>query len=130
MTQDILPTVLELCGAPSIDDRPLDGVSLVPVLQDPTAALDRRTLFWHYPHYGNQGGAPSGAIRDGDWKLVEWFEDDSVELFDLATDPGETTNLAPEHPHTAARLRSMLRGWRLGVGAAMPTPNPEPTPAP
>ena len=130
VTQDILPTVLELCHVPAIDDRPLDGVSLVPVLRDPSASLDRETLFWHYPHYGNQGGAPSGAVRDGDWKLVEWFEDGSVELFDLATDPGEATNLAEVRPEVADRLRARLHGWRFGIDAAMPTPNPEPVPAP
>ena len=125
VTQDLLPTVLDLADLSPIDDRIMDGVSLVPVLRDPERSLDRTTLYWHYPHYGNQGGAPSGAIRDGDWKLIEWFEGGSLELFDLAVDPGETTDLATERPEVAARLHAMLQGWRLGVDAAMPRPNPE-----
>lgn len=129
VTQDILPTVLELAGLPAIEDRSLDGVSLVPVLRDPAASLGRDRLFWHYPHYGNQGGAPAGAVREGDWKLVEWFEDDSVELFDLGADPGEMTDLAAARPEVADRLRALLHGWRLGIDAAMPTPNPEPVEA-
>ncbi|MBQ72639.1 MAG: sulfatase [Planctomycetaceae bacterium] len=124
-SHDFLPTVLELCGIESASERPLDGRSIVPLLGDPDASDPARVLHWHYPHYGNQGGAPSGAIREGDWKLIEWFEDDSVELYDLANDPGERTNLVRNRPEVAEHLRKSLQAWREGVDAVMPTPNPE-----
>lgn len=124
-SNDFLPTMLELCGVVSPDPRPLDGRSFVPSLRSPDEDRGRRALHWHYPHYGNQGGAPSGAIRDGDWKLIEWFENDPVELYDLSSDPGERRNLAVAHPEVADRLREALRAWRTGVDAAMPTPNPD-----
>jgi len=82
-----------------------------------------RPLFWHFPHYTNQGGKPAGAIRDGDWKLVEQYEDGSVELYNLARDFGETTNLANQQPERAAELRSKLRDWRQRVGAQTNTAN-------
>ncbi len=87
--------------------------------------MPARTLYWHFPNYTNQGGRPAGAIRDGDWKLVEQFEAGSVELFDLAHDSGETNNLAPAEPARADELRHKLQTWRASVGARMPTPNPE-----
>ena len=124
-SHDFLPTMLELCGIGGESPRPLDGRSLVPLLRDPEAGDRGRVLHWHYPHYGNQGGAPSGAIREGDWKLIEWFEDDSIELFDLAEDPGERNNLAEERSEVADRLKKALEAWRQRVGAAMPRPNPE-----
>ena len=95
------------------------------MLEDPRGKDVPRDLFWHYPHYGNQGGAPSGAIRSGDLKLIEWFEDGRIELFDLASDPGERLDLAPQRPDEVRRLSAALAGWRLGVDAAMPRPNPE-----
>ena len=124
-SNDFLPTVLELCGIRTESPSPLDGRSIVPLLRDPTVEDTGRILHWHYPHYGNQGGAPSGAIREGDWKLIEWFEDDSIELYDLSEDPGERTNLADHRPEVAGRLRKALTAWRLEVDAAMPTANPE-----
>jgi arylsulfatase A-like enzyme len=91
--------------------------------------LADRALFWHYPHYGNQGGAPSAAIRRGDHKLIEWFEEDKVELFNVVTDPGETKNLAAEQPELAAKLRSELHAWQKEVGAKATLPNPAYDPA-
>ncbi|MDG1361391.1 MAG: sulfatase [Phycisphaerales bacterium] len=122
---DLLPTILDLCGVEPDADRPIDGRSLRPMLEDPRGKDVPRDLFWHYPHYGNQGGAPSGAIRSGDLKLIEWFEDGRIELFDLASDPGERVDLAPQRPDEVRRLSAALAGWRLGVDAAMPRPNPE-----
>ncbi len=127
-SSDLLPTILDLCGVEPGVARPIDGRSFRSLLEDPRSASAPRDLFWHYPHYGNQGGAPSGAIRSGNLKLIEWFEDGRIELFDLATDPGERIDLAPERPDEVRRLSASLSGWRLGVDAAMPRPNPEHVP--
>jgi arylsulfatase A-like enzyme len=125
ITTDLYPTILELTGLPAMPAQHQDGVSLVPLLRG--AAFDRGSpLFWHYPHYGNQGGAPGGAIRQGDWKLIEWYEDGSLELFDLASDVGEKTNLAASNPARTAELHTRLKAWRTQVKAVMPTPNPNP----
>ncbi len=118
---DFMPTVLEATGARGAGLE-LDGTSLVPVLGG--KPLAERPLFWHYPHYGNQGGAPASAIRRGDWKLIEWLEDGSIELFDVAHDIGETRELSRTHPERAARLHAELKAWRTQVGARMPRPNP------
>ena len=97
-------------------------MSLVPLLYG--RRLRAAPLFWHYPHYGNQGGSPSGAIRDGDWKLVEWYEDGSLELFNLRDDLAEKKNLAAENADKVKELQGKLAAWRTSVGAKMPTPNP------
>src|SRR6185312_11050050 len=91
---DFFPTLLEAAGAKPQPGQTLDGRSLMPLLKG--GESPERALFWHYPHYGNQGGAPGAAIRRGDWKLIEWLEDGRVELFDLAADPGEQIDLAAE----------------------------------
>ena len=121
ISMDFYPTLLELAGLPLNPKQHLDGLSLMPLLRD--GALARRPLFWHYPHYGNQGGAPCGAVRDGDWKLIEWYEDKHLELFDLKTDPGEQQNLAASEPEKAKALQTKLETWRQSVKAIMPTPN-------
>ena len=97
----------------------LDGVSLLPLLKG--ATLQRGPLYWHYPHYGNQGGAPGGAVRDGDWKLIEWYEDNRCELFNLRQDIGEKANLAEANPDKVKELRDKLVTWRKTVQAVMPT---------
>jgi arylsulfatase A-like enzyme len=122
ITPDLYPTLLELAGLPLLPEQHRDGVSLRPLLEG--LALKRGPLFWHYPHYGNQGGAPGGAVRDGDWKLIEWYEDDTLELFNLRDDPGETRDLAPEDPAKVQELRAKLIAFRNDVNAIMPTPNP------
>ncbi len=101
----------------------MDGASLASLLRgrgDPK----REALYWHYPHYSNQGGTPSGAIRMGDWKLIESFEDGRLELYNLKDDLGETRNLALREPKIREHLRANLARWRHSVNAAMPTPNP------
>jgi arylsulfatase A-like enzyme len=120
---DFYPTILEIAGLPARPGQHVDGVSMVPLLKG--RELDRGPLFWHYPHYGNQGGAPAGAVRDGDWKLVEWFEDGRIELFNLRADIGEKRDLARAEPAKAARLHATLKRWRAEVGAKMPEPNPK-----
>ena len=119
---DFFPTLLEAAGAKSQPGQTLDGTSLVPLLKGGT--LPERALFWHYPHYGNQGGAPSSAVRRGDWKLIEWAEENRAELFNLAQDIGEQTNLADKEPQRVASLRAELAAWQKQVGAKFPSPNP------
>jgi len=110
-----------------IPKQHIDGVSLVPLLQGKT--LDRGPLYWHYPHYSNQGGGPGGAVRDGDWKLIEWYEDGRLELFNLRTDIGEKNNLAASNPDKVKALHEKLIAWRKSVNAVMPLPNPNYDPA-
>lgn len=119
---DFFPTFLEAAGARPAPGQVLDGRSLVGVLKG--GSLPERALFWHYPHYGNQGGAPTAAVRRGDWKLIEWMEDGRVELFNLAQDLSESTDLAAREPDRVARLRTELHAWQKEVGALFPTRNP------
>ncbi|MBS1813364.1 MAG: hypothetical protein JSS87_00650 [Acidobacteria bacterium] len=87
-------------------------------------SLDREYLCWHYPHYAPQGGTPAGAIRQGDWKLLEFFEDGHLELYNLREDPGEQNDFASVFPERVRDMHSRLVRWRKRVGALMPTPNP------
>lgn len=124
---DFMPTVLRMAGAgPALE--PCDGLDLTTLLQGGSAP-QRDTLYWHYPHYSDQGGTPGGAIREGDWKLIEFFEDDHMELYNLALDPGEQYNFASSFADKAFVLREKLRAWRASVNAAMPSPNPGHNPA-
>lgn len=121
---DLMPTLLEAAGIDSAKAiGPLDGVSLVKTLGgDP---LPARTLYWHFPHYTNQGSRPAGAMREGNWKLVEDYERSSAELYDLALDPGETLDLAAAEPERVTKMRSKLAAWRVSVGAQEMEPNPQ-----
>jgi len=101
-----------------------DGLKLTPLLKDPSAKLDRKALHFHYPHYYSTT-TPVSAIRSGDWKLLEYYEDNRVELFNLKEDLGETKDLANQHPQRTAQLRKQLQRWRDEVGAQEPRPNPE-----
>jgi arylsulfatase A len=120
---DYYPTMLEIAGQSVPAGQAPDGVSLVPLLKSGRRPR-RDTLYWHYPHYSNQGGRPAGAIRQGNWKLIEFYDADQVELYDLAKDPGERDDLARKSPDRAAKLRGMLQEWRRSVNADMPRPNP------
>ena len=120
---DFYPTLLQLAGLPPRPAQHLDGESIVPLLKGGVLAV--RPLFWHYPHYSNQGGAPHGAVRLGDFKLIEWYEDMGVELFNLKDDLGEQRDLAKANPTKAAELTKLLHDWRRQVNAQMPTPNPD-----
>lgn len=124
---DFFPTLLEAANAKPQTGQVLDGVSLVPLFKGDT--LPERALFWHYPHYGNQGGAPSAAIRRGDWKLIEWLEDGHLELFNVAQDLAEKNNLAAQEKERVTALRSELHAWQKEVGAKFPIPNPHYDPA-
>lgn len=110
---DIVPTLLSLAGIAS--ETRFDGVDLL----QPEAA-DGRALAWHFPHYHGNLWRPGGAIRDERYKLIEFFEDGALELYDLKADPGETRDLASQRPDVAEKLRARLRTWRQQVGARMP----------
>ncbi len=119
---DFFPTMLELAGLPLQPKQHVDGISLVPMLKGTTQP--DRTLFWHYPHYGNQGGEPSSIIRKSGWKLIHYHEDGRDELYNLAKDTGEQSNLATKHPEKTMALRKELDAWLKETGARMPIPNP------
>ena len=119
---DFYPTLLELAGLPKLPQQHQDGASFVKSLRGEKQS--RGPVFWHYPHYGNQGGAPYGAVRAGDFKLIEWYEDMRVELYDLKKDLGEQHDLAKENPVKAAELTKLLHDWCKQVDVKMPTPNP------
>jgi len=117
---DLCPTICALAKA--TPPATLDFQDLSPVLFGQKAL--NRPLFWHQPHYMNQGGRPAGVVREGDWKLIEQYEDGSLELYNLAKDPGETTDLAAAEPARVAALRGKLEAWRRGVGAEPTKANP------
>ncbi|MHC5026336.1 MAG: sulfatase [Planctomycetota bacterium] len=121
ISNDFFPTILELTGADATTKAHADGTSLVSLLSGAVTTLDRDALYWHYPHYGNQGFAPGGAMRAGNWKLIENYEDGSLELYDLSTDPGEATNLVQVLEERSTSMRDRLHDWRLAVGGVMPT---------
>ncbi len=112
ISTDWMPTLLELAGVASPGN--LDGASLAGLITrgEPPAP---RSLFWHFPHYTNQGGRPAGAIRDRDWKLIEHYEDGRCELFDLSLDIGETKDVSASEPTRVAELRGKLEAWRRAV---------------
>jgi len=118
ITMDLYPTLLEMAGLKVPAGHVVDGMSLAPLLRG-SGGLSRAALFWHYPHYHPGGATPYGAVRRGDLKLIESYEDGSLELYDLARDAGESENLA------ARELRDLLAEWRRSVGAQMPAPNPD-----
>jgi len=122
-TPDFYPTILALAGLEPIPEQHQDGVSILPLLRE-TGRPERDAIFWHYPHYGNQGGTPGSAVRVGDHKLIEFFEDGRLELYNLRADVGETHDLAPEMPRLRERLRQHLHAWRDRVEARIPQPNP------
>jgi len=126
ITVDFYPTLAEIAGARVPVDQILDGVSIRTLFEGET--LPARPLFWHFPGYlqayGRRGAwrtTPAGAIRQGDWKLIEFFEDGRRELYHTGKDIGETKNLLKTEPDTAKRLHTLLANWRTRVSAPMPT---------
>jgi arylsulfatase A-like enzyme len=124
MSIDYLPTIVDFCVADTDGRFSFDGQSLRQQLQRPEQADLSRTLFWQYPHYGNQGGAPGAAVLQDGWKLIEWFEDERFELFRVYEDTGEQRNVAAEHPRVVTSLRSQLQDWQVLVGAKRSAVNP------
>lgn len=126
ITMDLYPTLLEIIGEKKAGQKSVDGVSLVSLLRG-GGKLQRDELFWHYPHYQHYqlgGTKPYGAIRKGDFKLIEFFDDMRVELYNLREDIGELHDLAGTLPPKVEELRTRLHAWRKEVGAQMPTRNP------
>ena len=125
---DFYPTMLEMAGVRPKPGQIIDGVSLAPVLRQ-ESGLNRDAMYWHYPHYHPGGAHPYGAIRDSDYRLIEFYEDGKLELYDLNHDLGETRDLSEAMPGRTAQLHEKLRAWRKHVDAQMPTPNPDYDPA-
>lgn len=126
-TTDFFPTFLELAGLPLQPEHHRDGVSLVPLLKG--KALPPRPLFWHYPHYGNQGGTPGSSVVFGNYKLIEFLEDGSTRLYNLQSDFSETHDLSEEQPEIREQLLLLLHGWQRDVNALFPAVNPDGLPA-
>ena len=122
VSMDFFPTMLDLAGLPVQPKLHADGQSLLSQLRGNGAGS--RTLYWHYPHYHGSSWKPGASIRDGDWKLIEFYHHDKVELYNLANDIGEQKNLATRQPKKTAELRAKLRAWQKSMKAKMPVPNP------
>lgn len=125
---DLFPTFVELAGAKPVEKQPVDGVSLVPLFKDPKATLPRDAIYQHFPGYLGAGAGswrttPVGTIQAGDWKLMEFFEDGRLELYNLREDIGETQNLAAKQPEKVKELHEKMKAWRASVNAPMPTRN-------
>jgi arylsulfatase A-like enzyme len=116
MSTDFFPTFVKAAGSKPKGTGPIDGVDLMPLLKGEDS-LERDALFWHYPHYSNQGGFPSGAIRMGNWKMIERYEDGQVHLYDLAKDASEHEDLSRVHPERVSKMRKKLHQWYEEVGA-------------
>lgn len=123
ISMDFFPTMLDLAGLPLQPKLHVDGRSLLSQLKGNDAG--QRTLHWHYPHYHGSSWKPGASIRDGDWKLIEFYHYKNFELYNLAKDPGERTNLAKRNPSKAAELRAKLSAWQKQMKAKMPVPNPD-----
>ena len=131
---DFYPTIVETVDSGRVeqDSTTLDGISIMPLLKQ-TGTLEREAVYWHYPHYNPIGGYPYGAVREGDWNLIEVYGDMHIELYNMKDDISETKDLAATKPDVAATLREKLNDWRISVDAQMPRPNPDfrpKTPAP
>ena len=123
VSMDFFPTMLDLAGLPAQPKLHADGQSLVKQLKGDESG--HRTLYWHYPHYHGSTWKPGASIRDGDWKLIEFYHYKNFELYNLADDPGEQKDLAQSNPKKAAELRTKLATWQKQLKAKMPVPNPD-----
>ncbi len=121
-TADLLPSFCDM-AAVDLPGQPIDGSTIVPLLRGDVTKLNRDAIYFHYPHYHHS--RPAGAIRQGDWKLIEFFDDGQVELYNLADDLGETKDVAARQPQRAQQMQQHLAAWRKNVAARMPSPNPD-----
>jgi arylsulfatase A-like enzyme len=119
---DFFPTILEYAGLPQALQKQKDGVSLMPLLRGNN--IKKRMLYWHYPHYGNQGGEPSSTVLAGDWKLIYYHEGGRNELYNLKMDESESQPLNDQYPNQVKDLQTQLDKWLVEVKAKMPTPDP------
>jgi arylsulfatase A-like enzyme len=118
ISTDFYPSILEMAGLPSQPVQHKDGLSFVSALKG--EPFEGKAIFWHFPHYSNHGmQSPGGAVRVGDYKLLEYFENKSVQLFNLKEDPGEQKDLSREQPKKARQLLTRLQAWRKDVAARM-----------
>lgn len=122
VSQDLFPTLLSLADLSPDPDIPLDGKDLGPLLQGQVSSV-RDTFYWHYPHYHGSQWKPGAAIRAGDWKLLEFYEDEKIELYNLKEDIGETTDLSRQEPEKTAALLKALHDWQKKMGAKFPLEN-------
>ncbi len=121
---DFFPTILHYANLNLLSNQHIDGISLRPLIEKGKKPKER-ALYWHYPHYGNQGGDPSSIIRKGDWKLIHYYEDGKNELYNLKTDSSEKINLVDIHPRISNQLYANLKKWLVSVGAKYPIPDPD-----
>ena len=117
---DLYPTILDLLDLDLLPEQHLDGISLKSIIES-AGHLDSRPLFWHYPHYGNQGGEPSSVIQEGHWKLIHYWEDERDELYYLLSDIHEDQNVLDQHPEVAARLNDQLQRHLSELNANLPS---------
>jgi arylsulfatase A-like enzyme len=129
VSTDIFATILGLAGLPAMPDQHVDGVDLAPLLEGKTSKLAREALYFHMPHYHHINTmGPAGAIRAGDYKLIEVFETGKKELYNLRKDIGESHDLTAEKPELVTKLSRMLEQWRQDTGSKIATVNPDYTP--
>ena len=121
ISTDFYPTLLALAGLPAKPEQHRDGIDIASVLKG-DAAPARDTLYWHYPHYHGSTWAPGGAMREGDWKLIEFFDEGTAELYDLKSDLSERKNLAASEPARVQAMRAKLAAWRAETAAYLPIP--------
>jgi arylsulfatase A-like enzyme len=125
ISNDLYPTCLAACGLPALPNQHVDGLDLCQLIQGKATGLNRQSLFWHFPHYNEHpSSVPCSVIRKGSWKLIETFDPERLELYNLDQDLSETTNLATAQPAKLAELHNELAAWRESVGAEMMQPNP------
>ena len=124
ISMDYYPTLMELAGinTEEIRKQTVDGKSLLPLMEQ--KVIDREAIFWHYPHYHQEGGVPYSAVRQGNFKLIQNYETDSYELYDLKNDVGETQNIVDSHPEVFQKLKTKLDNWKVEVDAQYPKLNP------
>lgn len=130
ISTDFFPTILEAAQLGQLPKQHIDGKSFLTALKNPDTSSGDRTLFWHYPHWGNQGGTPGAALRQGDWKLIRYYVPGrKPQLFNIKSDPGEQNNLYQKNPDQSKAMEAKLDDCLKDTQAAFPTPNPAAQPA-